>query len=107
LLTENQINDLTATQVNLLHLIARNCDVGFMGLVHNLVTNYLMYAEAHRILLAKTISSLNQVEFDDAKFQFAVCCKKIKEQLLKCKVYYFCRDPNEYTKICALKPGNA
>ena len=94
-------------QKNLLYLIARNWDCGRMIAwlsTGNQLSNYGHLEVNDFINLSKTLSKLDEVEFDDAKSQFASSFKKIGSLTKEIEeiLLAFYNDKNEYTKRLAL-----
>jgi hypothetical protein len=107
-LLDSDLNRLTtAEQVDLLYLIARNWDLGWIIAwlsPSEQLSNLGVLKQADFLRLAATAAALTHAEFNDAKFQFAVSCKKFSaltpelERVLLA-LYY---DAHSYTKTCAL-----
>lgn len=94
-------------QGNLLYLIARNWDHGRMIAwlsTGNQLSNHGHLEVNNFINLSKTLSKLDEVEFDDAKSQFASSFKKIGSLTKEIEeiLLAFYNDQNEYTKRLAL-----
>jgi hypothetical protein len=109
LLKNNLIKELnTEDQINLLLLIARNWDLGRMiGWLSekNPLSNLGNLDERDFIMLAKTLITVKDQEFNDAKSQFASSFKKFKKltpEIEEILLDYF-KDNHDYTKLTSLE----
>lgn len=96
-----------AEQTALLYLIARNWDIGWLIAwlsPGEQLSNLGILRQADFLRLASKVTTLTHAEFNDAKFQFAVSCRKFPaltpelERVLLALFY----DAHSYTKTCAL-----
>jgi len=96
-----------AEQTDLLYLIARNWDLGwFIAWLSSgdQLSNVGVLKQADFLRLAAKVTTLTHAEFNDAKFQFAVSCKKfsVLTPELERVLLALYHDAHQYTKTCAL-----
>jgi hypothetical protein len=96
-----------AEQTDLLYLIARNWDLGWLIAwlsPGEQLSNVGVLKQADFLRLAAKVTTLTHAEFNDAKFQFAVSCKKfptLTPELERVLLALY-HGAHQYTKTCAL-----
>lgn len=96
-----------AEQTDLLYLIARNWDLGWLIAwlsPGERLSNVGVLKQADFLRLAAKVTTLTHAEFNDGKFQFAVSCKKFSTLTpeLERVLLALYHDAHQYTKTCAL-----